>query len=151
MSVVAWDGKLLVADRRSVNFGLNRTTSKIKRIPSGAILAWVGNETKGLELAHWFERKGKFPANHDDEDFARLIVVQHEACYTYERSEQPLRVMDKFSAWGSGRDYAIATMHLGFNAVRAVEVASYFDINCGNGLEAYGASMIGEVIYEETI
>lgn len=38
-------------------------------------------------------------------------------------------------AIGTGRDYARAAMHLGRNAVEAVQVAILFDENCGNGVD----------------
>jgi ATP-dependent protease HslVU (ClpYQ) peptidase subunit len=42
---------------------------------------------------------------------------------------------DKFIAWGAGRDYALAAMHLGKNSREAVEVACALDNTCGMGID----------------
>jgi ATP-dependent protease HslVU (ClpYQ) peptidase subunit len=44
-------------------------------------------------------------------------------------------VEDPFIAFGAGRDYAMAAMHLGCDAHRAVEVACVFDTGCGMGID----------------
>lgn len=41
----------------------------------------------------------------------------------------------KFHAVGSGRDYALAAMHLGLSARDAVGVAMEFDLNTGGELQ----------------
>jgi hypothetical protein len=45
---------------------------------------------------------------------------------------------EAFCAMGSGRDFALAAMHLHKSAADAVLIASLFDVYCGNGFnEAY--------------
>ena len=50
----------------------------------------------------------------------------------------PYAANHKFFAIGSGRDYALAAMHLGTNSRKAVEVAIHFDNNTGGEVIEFG-------------
>lgn len=139
MSVVAWDGKTLAADKRAENCGTHSTTTKMMRAPSGAALAWVGDQDIGLELFNWYITGADpkdWPVTQKDKDWARLIVAHQGSCWYYETRPFAVLVEDPFCAWGSGRDFALAAMHLGHDAIGAVAVACEFDVNCGNGISS---------------
>lgn len=139
MTVVAWDGKTLAADKRAVCAGAHCTTTKLRRIASGEVLAWTGDQDAGELLAKWYaegadvERWPEFQK--DKDDWCRLIVAGSSGVRWYERKPVSVRVEDRFAAWGSGRDFALAAMHLGKTAREAVEVACAFDVGCGNGVD----------------
>lgn len=139
MTVIAWDGKMLAADKRAVCYGVCFTTTKVRRIASGELLAWTGSQDAGELLAKWYadgQDPGKWPdVQKDKDDWCRLIVVGEDGARFFERQPVAMKVEDKFSAWGSGRDFALTAMHLGKNAREAVEIACLFENGCGNGVD----------------
>ncbi len=77
----------------------------------------------------------KFPADQRDRDNWQVcILVKDGVLNLFERTPEPIIFEDAFFACGSGRDYAIAAMHLGKSAREAVEIASIYDTGCGNGV-----------------
>ncbi|MFA5898060.1 MAG: hypothetical protein WC829_02985 [Hyphomicrobium sp.] len=137
MSVIAWDGHTLAADKR-VSFGtLIGTTTKIFRV-GDALCATAGSAGGGEEMLVWFRdgaKASEFPASQRGDDWAGLMVIRSGEILKYEKSPYPIRLEDKAFAIGCGRDYAIAAMHLGHDARKAVEVAIALDSGCGNGID----------------
>lgn len=140
MTVVAYDGHNLAADKRSVCGGKIATTTKVRRIATGEVLAWTGMQARGELLARWYEAGADptaWPVPNDDEnDCVRLIVADRHGCKFYEQAV-PIKVEDAFMAWGSGADFATMAMHLGLNAKSAVGDTSLFSIGCGNGVDSF--------------
>jgi ATP-dependent protease HslVU (ClpYQ) peptidase subunit len=141
MSVIAWDGKTLAADKRASMGTLIRTTTKIFKLGDiNALAAYTGDADSGEEVLAWF-RDGadpaKFPPMQREKDtWAPLMVVWHHGfIWKYERTPHPLKLPPQHFAMGSGRDFALAAMHLGKTAAEAVEVACVFDSACGNGID----------------
>lgn len=146
MSVIAWDGKTIAADKRAVSEGLQRTTTKLY-IHNNSVLGFVGSQAHGLALVDWYKNGAdvtKYPEFQKTEDWTRLIVAEYCMCKTYEQTPYPLTVEDTRSAWGSGRDYALGAMYAGKNAEEAVRVASFYDINCGNGITIFNLKDLAE-------
>lgn len=142
MTVVAWDGKTLAADKRATCAGMLSTTTKLRRIDCGGnatLLSWTGNQDAGQLMAEWYAAGAdptKWPAvQSDKESWSRLIGVDASGVWFYETQPTKMRVEDPFMAWGSGRDFAMAAMHLGRSAREAIEVACAFDTGCGNGVD----------------
>lgn len=140
MSVIAWDGTTLAADRQSTNQGTLSTVRKIW--PHGKeLLAIVGDFSHGYLLADWYRNGAdpeKYPAKvHEDSAF--LTVIRREdgkpKIYRYEDSPAPLEFLDPIMAFGCGRDYALGAMSAGADAYRAVEIASEHDAYCGRGVD----------------
>jgi ATP-dependent protease HslVU (ClpYQ) peptidase subunit len=139
MTVIAWDGYTLAADKRATNGSLIRTTTKIFRIHS-CLVGYAGEATFGEQMIAWFqagEKAEDFPKEQrDKDDWAPLLVIRENGkIHKYERTPHPLKYQDKQFAIGSGRDFALAAMACGKTASEAVEVASMFDSNCGNGVD----------------
>jgi hypothetical protein len=139
MTVIAWDGKTLAADKRCVNNGLHRTVTKIYRI-GDSLIAYSGDAVQGNQMLQWF-RDGAdvaaYPASQrDKEDWVVFVVVDASGVRVYERTPYPILIEDEKYACKSGRDFAIAAMHCGKTAREAVEVACVFDVGCGNGIDA---------------
>lgn len=137
MTVIAWDGRMLAADKMATNAGLNRTVTKIWKPRPGLLLAIAGDFSVAVEMREWFLAGAdpkEFPSKARD-DVSSLIVVTAHGYAKYESGPYPLPFDDTHMAIGSGRDYAIAAMHLGLDAMEAVRVACLFDVNCGNGVD----------------
>ncbi len=139
MTTVAWDGHTLAADKRSCFGTLIHTVTKIYRV-RGCLVAGAGDFDRIQETVAWFE-SGADPAKlppfqRDNNDFVGLVVIQPDkTILRYERGPYPFKIESPFYAMGSGRDFAMAAMHLGKTASEAVEVAMALDSGSGNGID----------------
>lgn len=139
MTVVIWDGKTLAADKQATNAGLKRRVTKLRRI-RGHLCAVSGDFDYAQEVFHWFE-SGADPANYPacqrtENWVSFLVITPDRRILKYERSPYPADFTgDGVYAMGSGRDFAIAAVYLGFDAVKGVEVASVFEAGCGLGCD----------------
>jgi 20S proteasome alpha/beta subunit len=140
MTVIAWDGETLAADKRCVSNGVPSTMTKIFAISPGMMAGISGDAAYGMALVQWLMRGAKdsdFPKKPRNDTHAIVMVVTRgeQGCRIYENSPLSIRIEDKHHAIGSGRDFALAAMKLGYGAVRGVELAGELDINCGNGID----------------
>lgn len=138
MTVICWDGKTLASDRQSTTANMRRMTKKIYRLSDG-LLALTGGGIHGHELLAWFQGDrdvAKWPKLAGD-DSASVIHITKAGVLVYSGDLMPFGepVLNPFIAFGSGRDYAMAAMHLGRTAAEAVEIASLFDVSCGMGVD----------------
>lgn len=63
MTVIAWDGCTLAADKRASSGGIARTVTKIER-HEGCLIAMTGCWDTGAEMREWFKAGAdpeKFP------------------------------------------------------------------------------------------
>lgn len=139
MTVIAWDGHTLAADKRIVNMGLIQTTTKIFRI-EGALVGSAGNLPLIREMIAWYTAGAKasdFPQSlRDKEEWPGLLVIRAgKPILKYEQTPYPFEIEDTRVALGSGRDFALAAMHCGRTASEAVQVACVFENGCGNGVD----------------
>lgn len=140
MSIVAWDRNFLAADRQLTTGNLKMRGKKLfKRPEKGLALAFTGDLGAGLQMVQWFDRgciASEYPAVQSTNDWARLIVASRRKLLVYEHLPVAIDYSHlKFHAFGSGRDFAIAAMHLKNSAIKAVEVASKYDDGCGLGVD----------------
>ncbi len=139
MTVIAWDGKTLAADKL-ITFGSTRgTVTKLFRY-GHELLAICGNASTGREILHWY-RDGADPAaypsvNRDPDKGASLICIRPPGeVWKYESSPHPFRLEGKFAAFGCADEMALVAMECGKSAREAVEVVCKFNIYCGNGVD----------------
>jgi hypothetical protein len=125
-----------------VRHGLRTTRTKLWR-EGDKVFAIAGVIALGLVLKDWYQ-KGADPATYpswqmDDSNSegACLIVLHAGKVSAFYEGPIPVEVECPFTAWGSGRDFAIAAMACGKTADEAVEIASLFDVNTGNGVDVY--------------
>lgn len=138
MTVIAWDGKTLAADKRGTVAGMAYAVTKIHRLPDG-LIAFSGGGSHAAELLNWFNGArdpATYPRCDDDGGAGSVRISADGKIFMYSAPNPfPERIESLFFARGSGRDYAMAAMYLGCDARRAVEVACEFDVNCGNGID----------------
>lgn len=139
MTVIAWDGSVLAADKQATNAGLKMTATKIRRI-NDCICAVSGDWDRAQSMFEWFARGAKvedYPESQKStDDFVGMVVVHPDnTVVKYERSPYPYQIEDKTFAMGSGRDFALGAMATGANAIQAVHIASRFDNGCGMGVD----------------
>lgn len=139
MTVIAWDGKTLAADKRACLGTAIGVTTKIHRVDD-YLVGIAGDASYGRTMLAWLQdgrKPDKFPASQADRDkFARVMAIWPGGeVWIYEDTPHPFRLEGRYAAIGSGRDFAMAAMHLGHDAERAVLVACALDSNCGNGVD----------------
>lgn len=139
MSVIAWDGQTLCADKRAVSSGFKFKVTKIFRIKLG-LIGIDGTYDAGMALIEWLENGAdpkEYPEIQKDNDrnCFGLLITPEKKIIRYERLCNPILIEETYFAGGSGRDYALAAMYLGKSARKAVLVACHFDNSCGNGID----------------
>ncbi|MDR0275927.1 MAG: hypothetical protein LBI48_11440 [Burkholderiaceae bacterium] len=137
MTIIAYDGKTVAADKREVDsFGLVRTVTKIFH-HDGLVAAITGEHSAGIEMYQWWRAGAKpkdFPSSARD-DKATLIVIGSGSILIYTTGPHSVRQEEKQAAFGSGRDFGLAAMAFGKTAAEAVEFACRFQADCGNGID----------------
>lgn len=140
MTVIAWDGKTLAADKRSTYGGMICTVTKIQKV-NGLLVGGAGEASFIGAMLEWIKGgrvAAEFPsAQASKDDWQTVLVIELDGSTSlYERTPYPIRYEQPHIAIGSGREYARAAMALGFDSVRAVETAMLLDTGCGNGIDA---------------
>lgn len=139
MTVIAFDGKTLAADRQSTSGDcMAYTVRKIARTPDGCLIAACGDAAHAGQLMRWAMGgfSGPFPAAPSREAYADLWCVQPDgAIRKYENSPEPSHYLDTMFVAGCGREAAMGAMVMGADARRAVEVACEVNIHCGMGID----------------
>jgi ATP-dependent protease HslVU (ClpYQ) peptidase subunit len=140
MSIVAWDGATFATDRQMTASDYKAEGSKSLRVGK-VVIAWTGSAAEGLALADWFQKgadRDSWPECQAASDrWCRLIVASQAGVYVYEQEPFPIPVLEIFSAWGSGRDFALGALAMGATAKQAVEVANKMCAGCGFGVDVY--------------
>lgn len=139
MTVIAFDGKTVAADKRCSFPGKNVGVTKIFRVSVDEVLVIYGSGHSSTFAREWIA-KGKpdidFTPRGDDVKPSFAVIHRNGVVSRYEGSRFPL-VTDAQSQYteGSGRDYAAAAMLLGCDARKAVAVACELCQDCGNGID----------------
>jgi 20S proteasome alpha/beta subunit len=138
MTTIAWDGKTLAADKRAVNNGYSGgTVTKIHHW-TGGLCAFSGDLDVGMQMVQWLRdgaNPAKYPAQQEKNACVFLVIMRDGRTCRYESTPVALWFENEQQAMGSGRDYALAAMHLGKTAREAVEVAIALDCGSGNGID----------------
>lgn len=140
MTVIAWDGETLAADKLMCAGSVKKTTTKIFR-HGDELLAVAGDLSIGVELVDWYKNgavHADYPAvNRKADSTASLMIIRADrTAWRYESGPVPFRCEGKFCAWGSGDEGALVALACGKTAIEAVELVSRFNTGCGNGVDA---------------
>jgi hypothetical protein len=138
MTVIAWDGHTLAADRMMDMHGGKFPVSKLRRLEDGSLMGGAGDIPRIYEMQRWIEDGSKAGALAPavGEMYARVLLVKPDGtAFTYANNEFPIHILREFTAIGSGQDYAIAAMFMGADARMAVSVASELCASCGMGID----------------
>lgn len=139
MTVIAWDGKTLAADKLACNGNTRNTVTKIHR-HGNQLLGVTGDLSVGMEMLDWY-REGADPArfpesNRDPTKGCSLIrVCADGSVWKYESGPHAFRLEGEFMAFGCGDEAALVAMACGKSAAEAVLLVSRFNAGCGNGLD----------------
>lgn len=141
MTVIAWDGKTLAADRQVTRGDQVGSRIKLKRLESGAIFVFAGDSDRGLVLMDWFA-KGKDPANwpafqRAESGWVQVIIAEGGNLFEYNQEPVGIPVETPYWAWGSGASFALGALAMGATATQAVVAASKHCNTCGMGVDAF--------------
>jgi len=139
MTTIAWDGFTLAGDRMCNDGGLPLTVCKIRKINDN-LVGISGTAGGAAEIFEWFKNgaiPSQLPACQTSKDdwCAVLEIRPDQTIWRYSLGPIPYQIYDTTNAIGSGRDFAMAAMHLGCTAKQAIEVATELDIHTGNGID----------------
>ena len=134
MTTIAWDGKTLASDTRSMSDDVidQAETHKIFK-KKGKLYGLAGDYAQALAVMHWLQ--GGEKPEFEDSDFDVLVidkgkaVIYGDQLYPYE-AKAPLAI-------GSGGGYAIAAMLSGADSRKAVKVAALLDPNTGGRIKTF--------------
>ncbi|MDE2468427.1 MAG: hypothetical protein KGL35_06715 [Bradyrhizobium sp.] len=139
MTTVAWDGKMLAADRRATSQGMAYEVCKLHRTPDGRLLAGAGYAGLIGRMFAWLDNPERDwnarPAEQASDDYVFIIEITTAAEIRLHGRYGEETTTSPFTASGSGRDYAMAAMACGKTAAEAVEIAARFDIGTGGGVD----------------
>lgn len=143
MTVIAFDGRTVAADKQATTAGLKLRVTKLMRAEDGAVLSFSGDAAHGMELAAWYNAgrdPNRFPLPREPgagrDSGAFLHVFKHgQKPQTYEWGPVPLVWDEPQFAAGCGRTAALAAMRMGGDARRAVEIACELMDGCGGGVD----------------
>jgi len=143
MSVIAFDGITIAADKQGTRGSNRYTTTKLHRIDDNTVAGYVGSLDHGAQLLNWYcdgANDKRFPFLADENDRATLVIM-HKGVLGICFGGVPVIhiVEDTPYAVGSGEDVAMGAMLAGATAVRAVELACEMNIYCGKGVDAFDA------------
>jgi len=144
MTVIAWDGKTLAADKLTTSGDVALTTTKIFTFEldnKPVYAASCGTLVEGLILIDWYKDGAdpeKYPEFQKGEKTgSTLVIVRDGVCYEWQTYATPIKHQDPFIAFGCGREFAIGAMAAGATAIEAVEIASRHNPDCGRGVDAF--------------
>lgn len=136
MTVIAWDGKTLAADKQGESGGLKCIVTKIFKLGTGELIGISGTLSEGLAAIQWYKDGAlpdKYPISKDSE--SSMIVISNGVIHKYEDHYKPFIIQNRFYAFGSGRELAIGAMAMGADAETAVEIACQYESGCGMGID----------------
>jgi hypothetical protein len=139
MSVIVWDGQVLVTDR-AVNDGTNRwVLPKMWKVRDG-VLAAIGPTFDVNRFLGWYNSDGptaeKFPTYNGR---VNAVLVREKSLFRFDHLGNQVEHGTNKLALGEGRDFAYGALALGHTAIEAVKAANMYSIVCGLGFHAYDA------------
>lgn len=132
MTTIAVRAGVMAADSRvthSSEAGGSRVAQCVKIFrKAGDLVGLAGESEPGLVFLDWYGTKKAPPSVLIDAeaDFTALVLTT-KGMFEYGKYCRPEKVIGKFWAVGSGAKAALAAMHMGASAYRAVEIAALID------------------------
>lgn len=122
----------MACDSLCIDGGMRIMCEKIYRMPDGTILGGAGNSA-ALEAFITARRKGEACTltEEDRKNFVAVILHPDGVVMRWDDERAGWKVLDDFHAIGSGAEAAMAAMHLGASAVKAVEIAKLVNAHTG--------------------
>lgn len=139
MTVIAWDGRTLAADKQATNGSTKKATTKIFR-HGAELLAVSGDHAEAMAALRWYQQGGcrdgePWPEFLKGKDGFGLIVIQADRKVWRYEGPVPFSIEGQFCAFGSGDEAALVAMACGKTAAEAVGLACMYNTGCGMGID----------------
>jgi hypothetical protein len=133
MTTVAYRDGVLAADTLSVSAGIPCRCTKLFRLEDGSVCGFAGNVDAWRLFLAWLRHGGEPPkfTDKDRESFHALVMHPDGRVDEWESERVAIPLEDPFYAIGSGSKAAVAAMHMGADAARAIEIAKLCDADTG--------------------
>jgi len=135
MTVIAWDGKTLAADRRVTFNGTPFEATKIFLVSNGesaVIYGAAGSTCDANEFHRWIIGDRDRPKL---TDLSIIAIDEGGIVYWADSDLNWAKLGCGATAIGSGGKFALGAMKAGKSARDAVEIAIMLDVDCGNGID----------------
>jgi 20S proteasome alpha/beta subunit len=135
MTVIAWDGVTLAADRQSSIASTPFCVTKIFRVSKGnrtVLYGAAGNSCDAQEFHQWVI------GNRDEPKLTNLHILcidENGHVFWTDECMNWCKFEDGIMAIGSGGKFALGAMKAGASAYEAVKIACELDIDCGLGID----------------
>lgn len=142
MTVIVYRDGVMAADRQSTISGVRacEVTKIARRDKDGALIGVAGDAALASTFMRWFlaGEEGDRPALHfaaNEHKTALALVVRPSGIIEEHSVAGWANIEGEFFAYGSGLEAAIAAMHMGADARRAVEITNIVTTGCGMGVD----------------
>lgn len=138
MTVIAWDGKMIAADKLS-DWGRSKVlVTKLRVLGNDEVAGLAGNASRVMAMLQWY-RDGadpvKFPYEANKEREGTLIIASASGVRSYSHTPYAEEPDKGPMAYGWGRDFALAAMACGRTASEAVRVTNQLCSKTGLGVD----------------
>lgn len=144
MTIIVFDGKTLAADKMVSDSTGYYTTKKIGRLNDGSLYGFCGYPHQAAKIIAWLNRDRKleeYPEQTErDLDACVLVITKDRKKFLYNSIAGSSEVADKYVVLGSGQAYALAGLHCGLDAKKAVKLAIKLCPTCGGGIDSITAN-----------
>lgn len=137
MTVIAFDGKYLVGDRRRTVDGSPMSARKVFKVRANDgrkfLVGCAGCSWDAVAFVRWVSGRGDKPS---PTAFCAISIDEKNRIWYVAEKLIYHRITLPYFAIGSGSDYAIGAMACGKTAAEAVRIAIKLDVHCGNGIDS---------------
>lgn len=133
MTTIAYRSGILAADGYTCagDAILEQSAQKIFRLKDGGLCAGTGRRALTLNYRNWLNgevaERPSLVSCTERKDDAEVLVVRPNGAVELHTPDGAYELDGEFVAIGSGEVAAIAAMHMGADAVKAIEIASKCD------------------------
>ena len=140
MTTIAWDGKKLAGDRKTVDICMYAGT-KVFKVGKGKETYLVGasGNSSDCDAFVGFAERG-FKDRPKFTDFTGIRIAKDGTVTRYDEMPNESVFKPKLYAIGSGGKYALGAMAMGASAADAVKIASEMDPYTGLGVDVVSFS-----------
>lgn len=143
MTIIAWDGVTLAADKLNLSSYGKNTITKIHKVICNKKPMLIGISGKSVlitPILNWARTNFKpelIPKEQLDPEASVKIICIHQdkKIYIFENAPYSYTVEDDVAAIGSGDQMALGVMYHGGDSIEAVNICSERGILCGNGVD----------------
>jgi ATP-dependent protease HslVU (ClpYQ) peptidase subunit len=138
LTTITYKDGILATDTQLTWGDTRHYTTKVKRLPTGIIIACAGivaSERKAHEIfsdSNW----RSLDLSEKAKSFSAMLFIDGKL-HLCTGNYIPIPISDRFFAIGTGAPFALAAMSLGCSAADSIKLAADFDVNTNKVIEEY--------------